>query len=177
MTVNYAYTNENKTDKYFSSDQIKGKKKKYSNVELILTTDALLRTFGVNKHTKFIHVFFRRKCHTTNRDCEHRKPRIVLVIFERVSLDFFIYLFWWIFMTWFYLLFYIVIRLHSKCRKDWGKEAGSRERGAHQVISYKSREIEYYRSCQSQAEGWAAFFLSYTYLRKSVYDKTKKKSS
>ena len=41
--------------KYFSSDQIQGKKK---NVEIIVTTDAQLRTFGVNEHTKIILRFF-----------------------------------------------------------------------------------------------------------------------
>ena len=46
----------------------------------------------------------------TNRDCKHRKSRIVLVIFERASLGF-LYLY---FMSWFYLLFYIVTGLHSK---------------------------------------------------------------
>ena len=29
---------------------------------MILTTDAQLRTFGVNEHTKIIYVFFRGKC-------------------------------------------------------------------------------------------------------------------
>ena len=50
---------------------------------MILTTNAQ-RTFGVNEHTKIIIVFFffffRGKCHTKNRDCEHRKPRFVLVM-------------------------------------------------------------------------------------------------
>ena len=41
------------------------------------------------------------------------------------------------------------------------------------IISYESREIESYTSCLSQAEVVVAFFLSYTYLRKSVYDKRK----
>ena len=64
---------------------------------MILTKDAQLRTFGVNEHIKIIYsffvVFFRGKCHTTNRDCKHRKLRTDLVIFERTSLFSFIYLF------------------------------------------------------------------------------------
>ena len=109
---------------------IKGKKK-YSKVELILTTDALLRTFDVNKHTKFIYVFFAGKCHTKNRDCETQTTKDCLSdIWTCFSRFFYIYFDeFYIFMTWFYLLFYIVIGLHSKCRKDWGKEAGSRENG------------------------------------------------
>ena len=114
----------------------KGKEKRYSNVELILTTGALLRTFGVNKHTKFIHVIFRGKCHTTNRDCEHRKPRIVLVIFERVSLDFFFFFFFFFFFLSILMNFYDVI-LSTFLHSNWItlkmserlRQGGSRERG------------------------------------------------
>ena len=62
-------------------------KKKNTNVEMILTTDAQLRTFDVNEQKNYLRFFFRGNCHTTNRDCEHRKSRTVLVIFEHASLD------------------------------------------------------------------------------------------
>ena len=52
--------------------------------------------------------------------------------------------------------------LHSK-----GGEGGGG--GGLIKSSYESREIKYYMRCLSQAERWAAFFLSY--LRKSVRDK------
>ena len=67
------------------------------------------------------------------------------MIFERVSLDFFFFFFFLSFLMNFYDVIlstflhsnWITLKMSERLR-----EGGSRERGAHQVISYKSREIQ-----------------------------------
>ena len=87
---------------------------------MILTTDAQLRIFGVNEHPKIIYVFIFVGIVTRRIETEHRKSRLVLMIFERTYLDFLFYIYFdefYICMTWFYLLNWITLKMFERLRQ------------------------------------------------------------
>ena len=129
---------------------------------MILTTDALLRTFGENKHTKFIYVFFSREVSNDEprlwtqktKDCFSDIwtcfSRFIIIIFYFLFFFFFDnFIFLWRDFIYFSTSNWITLKMSERLRQG----GRFKRKGAHQVISYESREIEYYMSCLSQAEG------------------------